>query len=66
MRIKVATSDSSKEKLNRIRERLEATREKMEVEALAFIEATKQFVSEWIQREIEMAALLRAQLFLRI
>ena len=42
MRIKVATSDSSKEKLNRIRERLEATREKMEVEALAFIEATKQ------------------------
>lgn len=55
MRIKVATSDSSKEKLNRIRERLEATREKMEVEALAFIEATKQFVSEWIQREIEMA-----------
>lgn len=55
MRIEVATSDGSKEKLNRMRERLEATREKMEVEALAFIEATKQFVSEWIQREIEMA-----------
>ena len=29
----------------------------MEIEALAFIEATKQFTSEWIQREIEMAAL---------
>jgi hypothetical protein len=55
MRIEVVTPDDSEEKLNHIRERLEATRERMEVEALAFIEATKQFVSEWIQREIEMA-----------
>lgn len=55
MKIEVATSDDSQEKLNHIRERLEATQEKTEVEALAFIEATKQFVSEWIQREIEMA-----------
>jgi hypothetical protein len=35
---------------------LEATREKMETESLVFIEAAKQFASEWIQREIEMAA----------
>ena len=28
----------------------------METESLVFIEAAKQFASEWIQREIEMAA----------
>lgn len=28
----------------------------MEIETLVFIEATKQFASEWIQREIEMSA----------
>lgn len=55
MKIEVATSDHSQEKLNRISEKFEATREKMELEALAFTEATKQFVSEWIQREIEIA-----------
>ncbi|RXA21287.1 hypothetical protein EQO05_02355 [Methanosarcina sp. MSH10X1] len=53
MKTEVATSDDSQEKLNRIRERFEATRERTELEALAFIEATKQFVSEWIEREIE-------------
>jgi len=44
------------EKTNCIREKLEVTREEMEIEALAFIEATKQFASEWIQREFEASA----------
>jgi len=54
-RIEVATSDNSREKLSHVRESLEAIQVKMEIESLAFIEATKQFVSEWVQREIEMA-----------
>lgn len=56
MEFEPVISQNSQEKLNRIQERFEATREKMEIEALAFIEATKQFTSEWIQREIETAA----------
>ena len=50
-------SDEPREKIKRIRERLEATREKMEIEALTFIEATKRFTSEWIRREMETAML---------
>jgi hypothetical protein len=57
MKIEAATSDDSREKLNRIREELEATREKMELEALDFVKATKQFALEWIRREIETVAL---------
>jgi hypothetical protein len=55
MEFETVISDDSQEKFNCIQERLKATREKMEVETLAFIEATKLFVSEWIQKEIEMA-----------
>ncbi len=36
-------SDEPHEKIKRLREKLEATREKMEIEALTFIEAAKQF-----------------------
>lgn len=49
-------SDDPKKKLNSIQQKLEVTREKMEIETLVFIEATKQFASRWIQREIETAA----------
>jgi hypothetical protein len=55
MEFEPVISQNSQENLNRIQERFEATREKMEIEALIFIEATKQFVSEWIQREFEFA-----------
>lgn len=57
MEFETVISGDSQEKFNCIQERLKATREKMEVETLAFIEATKLFVSEWIQREIKMAAI---------
>jgi len=55
MKIEFDVQENSPDKINGIQERLEATREKMEIEAIAFIEATKIFTSEWIQREIEMA-----------
>ena len=59
MENEVDISDEPLEKIKRIRERLEATREKMEIEALTFIEATKRFTSEWIRREMETTMLLR-------
>lgn len=49
--------DDSQEKLNRLLARLEDTREKMEMEAQIFIEATKQFTLEWTRRELELAIL---------
>jgi hypothetical protein len=55
MEIEAVVSDVSMEDLNSIQGRLETTREKMETETLAFIEATKIFTSTWIQREIRMA-----------
>lgn len=55
MEIEVAISDGSQKELDSIQEKLEDTREKMELEALAFIEATKKFTSEWIKREIEIS-----------
>lgn len=55
MEIEAVVSDVSREDLNSIQGRLETTREKMETETLAFIEATKIFTSTWIQREIRMA-----------
>jgi hypothetical protein len=55
MEIEAVVSDVSREDLNSIQGRLETTREKMETETLAFIEATKTFTSKWIQREIEIA-----------
>lgn len=55
--IKPDIPDDSRKNINSILERLETTRENMEIESLAFIEATKQFASEWIQREIEIAVL---------
>ncbi len=57
MEFETVISDDSQEKFNCIQERLKVTKEKMEVETLAFIEATKLFVSEWIQREIKMTAI---------
>lgn len=57
MEFEPVISQNSQEKLNHIRERLENTREEMENESLAFIEATKQFASEWIQKEFVMIAL---------
>lgn len=55
MEVRAAVSDDSQEELDSIQERLEDAREKMELETLTFIEATKRFTSEWIQREIEIA-----------
>ncbi|WP_292391481.1 hypothetical protein [Methanosarcina sp. UBA5] len=55
MEIESVVSDDSQEELNSTQEKLEDTREKMELETFAFIEATKKFTSEWIQREIEIA-----------
>lgn len=46
--------DEPRDKINRIKERLEGTREEMEIEARIFLEATKQFTSEWIKREMEL------------
>lgn len=54
MEIEAAVSDDSRKELDSIQEKLEDTREKMELESLAFIEATKKFTSEWIKREIEI------------
>jgi hypothetical protein len=55
METEAAVSDDSRKELDSIQEKLEDTREKMELEALAFIEATKKFTSEWIKREIEIS-----------
>ncbi|AKJ39459.1 hypothetical protein [Methanosarcina barkeri] len=55
MEVESVVSDDSQEELDSIQEKLEDTREKMEFETLSFIEATKKFTSEWIQREIEIA-----------
>jgi len=54
MEVESVVSDDSQKELDNIQEKLEDTREKMEFETLAFIEATKKFTSEWIQREIEI------------
>jgi hypothetical protein len=50
-------SDEPHEKIKRLREKSEAIREKMEIEALAFIEAAKSFTFEWIRREMETSIL---------
>lgn len=55
MEIKINTPDIPLEKISFMKERLKDTREKMEIEAHIFIEATKQFTSEWIRREMEMS-----------
>ena len=57
MKIEFDVQENSPQKINGIQERLEATREKMEIETLVFIGSTKQFTFQWIQREIKMAAL---------
>jgi hypothetical protein len=46
--------DDSQERINSIPEKLENIREKMEIEALNFIEATKKFTNEWILREMKV------------
>jgi len=53
--IETNTPEILQEKINFMQERLKDTREKMEIEARIFIEATKQFTSEWIRREMEMS-----------
>ncbi len=55
LEIETDTPDTPKEKIDFMQERLKDTREKMEIEACIFIEATKQFTSEWIRREMEMS-----------
>lgn len=55
METEAAVYDDSRKELDSIQEKLEDTREKMELEALAFIEATKKFTSEWIKRETEIS-----------
>lgn len=57
MGIKPHTQDCSGVRADRARElcmKIESTREKMEKEALIFIEATKSYTQEWIQRELEL------------
>lgn len=57
MGIEPQTPDCSKERAGRVSDlckRMKSTREKMEEETLIFIEATKNFSLEWIQREIEV------------
>ncbi|MCO5381991.1 MAG: hypothetical protein NHB15_07775 [Methanosarcina barkeri] len=50
-------SDEPREKIKRLREKSEAIKEKMEIEALTFIEAAKSFTFEWIRREMETSML---------
>ncbi|HIH94025.1 TPA: hypothetical protein HA338_08280 [Methanosarcina acetivorans] len=57
MGIKSHIQDCSGERADRVRElckKIESTGEKMEEEALIFIEATKSFSLEWIQKELEL------------
>lgn len=53
MKTEFGVSDDSKGKINNTRIRLENLKEKMEIETLTFIEATKKFTNEWILREME-------------
>jgi hypothetical protein len=57
MEVETDIHDDPQEKINSMLERLEDTREKMEIEARIFIEATKQFTLEWIRREMEVTIL---------
>jgi hypothetical protein len=57
MEVETDIYDDPQEKINSMLERLEDTREKMEIEARIFIEATKQFTLEWIRREMEVTIL---------
>jgi len=57
MEVETDIPDDPQEKINSMLERLEDTREKMEIEARIFIEATKQFTLEWIRREMEVTIL---------
>lgn len=60
MGIESHTQDCSGAKVDRVRElrkEMDSTREKMEEETLIFIEATKSFTLEWIQRELELNTL---------
>ena len=57
MGIESHTADCSEERASRVSDlckKMKSTREKMEEEALIFIEATKNFSIEWIQREMEI------------
>jgi len=59
MGIESHNQDCSEARADRVRElckKMESTREKMEEETLIFIEATKSFTLEWIQRELELNA----------
>ncbi len=53
METKAVISDDSQEKFNRIQEKLEDTREKMETETHIFVEAAGKFTLEWVKREME-------------
>lgn len=45
--------DGDREKINILNRQVKQTREKMELETRTFIEAAKDFTSEWIRREVE-------------
>ena len=57
MEIEEDIPGNSQEKIKCMQERLEDTREKMEIEAHIFIDEAKQFTLEWIRREIEVSIL---------
>jgi hypothetical protein len=57
MEIEVDIPGNSQEKIKCMQERLEDTREKMEIEAHIFIDEAKQFTLEWIRSEIEVSIL---------
>lgn len=47
------TPDESQERINILNRQIKQTREKMELETHTFIEAAKDFTSEWIRQEVE-------------
>jgi hypothetical protein len=57
MEIEEYIPGNSQEKIKCMHERLEDTREKMEIEAHIFIDEAKRFTLEWIRREIEVTIL---------
>ncbi|WP_231583006.1 hypothetical protein [Methanosarcina sp. MTP4] len=47
------TPDESRERINNLTRQIKQTREKIELETRTFIEAARNFTSEWIRREVE-------------
>lgn len=51
--IEANTPETPLEKTSFIKEKIQKVKEKMEIESHIFIDATKQFTTEWIRREME-------------